>query len=74
MLTVFVFFNLGTIMTVPTGLVPLQDVLVAKGTPAPFDGTDKITPAQMSNGVVRREGFFLQKVWLSGSQLLKGHR
>jgi len=31
------------IITVLPGLVPLQDMLVAKGTPAPFDGTDKIT-------------------------------
>jgi hypothetical protein len=42
MLAVFVFFG-GTIMTVPPGLMPLQDVLVAKGTPASFDGTDKVT-------------------------------
>jgi hypothetical protein len=45
MLTVFVFFCLGTIVTMPPGLMPLQDVLVAKGTPAPFEGTDKITSA-----------------------------
>jgi hypothetical protein len=45
MLTVFVFFSLGRIMTMPPGLMPLQDVLVAKGTPASFEGTDKITSA-----------------------------
>jgi len=43
MFTVFVFFGRGTIMTVLPGLVALQNVLVAKGTPAPFDSTDKVT-------------------------------
>jgi hypothetical protein len=45
MLTVFVFFGRGTIMAVLPCLVALQNVLVAKGTPAPFDGTDKVTSA-----------------------------
>jgi hypothetical protein len=45
MLTVFVFFGRGMIMTVLTGLVALQNVFVAKGTPAPFDSTDKVTSA-----------------------------
>jgi hypothetical protein len=45
MLTVFVFFGRGTIMTVLPGLVALQNVLVAKGTPASLDGTDKVTSA-----------------------------
>jgi hypothetical protein len=55
----FVFFGRGTIMTVLPGLVALQNVLVAKGTPAPFDGTDKVTSPQMRNGVMCRESFFL---------------
>jgi hypothetical protein len=58
-LTIFVLFSLSTIMTMPPGLVPLQDVLVAESTPAPFDSTDKVTSAQMSNVVVRHESFFL---------------
>jgi len=59
MLTIFVFFGCGTIMTMLPGLVALQNVLVAKGTPAPFDDTDKVTSAKMGNGVVCRESFFL---------------
>jgi hypothetical protein len=59
MLTAFVFMGCGTIMTVLPGLVALQNVLVAKGTPALFDSTDKVTSAKMRNGVVCRESFFL---------------
>jgi hypothetical protein len=57
----------GTIMTVLPDMVALQNVLVAKGTPSTFDGTDKvtvvkITSPQMRNGVGRvvcRESFIL---------------
>ena len=44
-LVLTVFFGRDTIMTVLPGLVALQNVLVAKGTPALFDGTDKVTSA-----------------------------
>jgi len=43
MLVVFGSFNLDTILSMPSGFVPLQDVLVAKGAATPFDSTDEIT-------------------------------
>jgi hypothetical protein len=43
MLVVFVSFNLDTILSMPSGFVPLQDVLVAKGAATPFGSTDEIT-------------------------------
>ena len=43
MLGVFVSFNLDTILSMPSGFMPLQDVLVAKGAATPFDSTDEIT-------------------------------
>jgi hypothetical protein len=38
-------FGLSTIIIVPPGLVPLQDVPVAKGTPTALDSTNEITSA-----------------------------
>lgn len=59
--TIFIFLGLGlsTTIAVPPGLMPLQDVLVAKGTSTPSDGADKITSAKVSDGVVRPQSFIL---------------
>jgi len=45
LLAVFVSFGINTILAMPPGLVPLQDVFVAKGTAAPLHSTDEISSA-----------------------------
>jgi hypothetical protein len=59
---VFVSFGINTILAMPPGLVPLQDVFVAKGAAAPLHSTDEISSAQMSDGVVRGESLFLIRI------------
>jgi len=44
-LAVFVSFGINTILAMPSGLVPLQNVFVAKGTAAPLNCTDEISSA-----------------------------
>jgi hypothetical protein len=41
----FVPFGPTTILAMPPGLVPLQDVLIAKGTTTSLNSTDEITSA-----------------------------
>jgi hypothetical protein len=69
LLAVFVSIGLSTILPMPPGLVPLQDVFVAKGTAAPLHCTDEISSAKMGDGMVRGESLFLQGFHVSESSL-----
>ena len=56
-----ILFVLSTVLVVATSLMPLQEVLVPKRTSTAIRRANKIPSAQMSNGVVGREGLFLRE-------------